>query len=298
MRQIIAIILLVLIGLGSAASFQSTIVSSGSSLPANCVVGGIYEKTGTSAGLYICLATNTWSGPLAVSGATGDVTAASAFGTDNRLIRSDGTGKGVQASGVTLDDSDIVTGLKYDAEGTGNTLTIPSIVYFNMGVCQDTTGALGFSFPATGTAPTSNCLTETNIRTGEARFDDDGAEREVQSHFTLPDDWTGTVDMKGKWRSADTSGSVVWQVQTACVADGEKDPSWNTVQKVTDAAKGTTLQENDFSLSSVTTTGCAAGEEFFFRIFRDSDDASDDLATSSDGIARLIAVRFIFRRAM
>lgn len=42
---------------------------------------------------------------------TGDVTAASAFGTDNRLVRSDGTGKGVQASGVTVDDSANVSGV-------------------------------------------------------------------------------------------------------------------------------------------------------------------------------------------
>ncbi len=45
-----------------------------------------------------------------VSG-TGDVTAASSFGTDNRLVRSDGTGKGVQASGITVDDSDVVSGV-------------------------------------------------------------------------------------------------------------------------------------------------------------------------------------------
>lgn len=42
---------------------------------------------------------------------TGDVTAASAFGTDNRVIRSDGTGKGVQSSGVTLDDSNNLSGI-------------------------------------------------------------------------------------------------------------------------------------------------------------------------------------------
>ena len=52
---------------------------------------------------------------------TGDVTAASAFGTDNLLIRSDGTGKGVQASGITIDDSDNVTGV-----GTLNSLTLPA----------------------------------------------------------------------------------------------------------------------------------------------------------------------------
>lgn len=39
----------------------------------------------------------------------GDVTATSAFGTDNVLIRSDGTGKGVQSTGITIDDSDTLT---------------------------------------------------------------------------------------------------------------------------------------------------------------------------------------------
>ena len=41
----------------------------------------------------------------------GDVTAAAAFGTDNRLVRSDGAGKGVQGSGISVSDSDVVSGL-------------------------------------------------------------------------------------------------------------------------------------------------------------------------------------------
>jgi hypothetical protein len=43
----------------------------------------------------------------------GDVTAAAAFATDNRIIRSDGTVKGVQSSGVTIDDTNNVSGLGY-----------------------------------------------------------------------------------------------------------------------------------------------------------------------------------------
>jgi hypothetical protein len=42
-------------------------------------------------------------------GGGGDVTASLNFGNDNRLIRSDGVLKGVQSSGVTIDDSDNVT---------------------------------------------------------------------------------------------------------------------------------------------------------------------------------------------
>lgn len=56
----------------------------------------------------------------------GDVTAAANFGTDNRLIRSDGTGKGVQVSLVTVDDGgnmDITLGnLSVKGGGTDGTL--------------------------------------------------------------------------------------------------------------------------------------------------------------------------------
>jgi hypothetical protein len=47
-------------------------------------------------------------GPQGEAG-TGDVTAAAPFGTDNRLIKSDGTAKGVQATGVAVDDSNNVS---------------------------------------------------------------------------------------------------------------------------------------------------------------------------------------------
>jgi len=39
------------------------------------------------------------------------VQAAAAFGTDNRLLRSDGTGRGSQATGITVDDSNNITGV-------------------------------------------------------------------------------------------------------------------------------------------------------------------------------------------
>lgn len=57
-----------------------------------------------------------WSTPAG----GGDVSASANFGTDNRLIRSDGTTKNVQSSGITVDDSDNISGV-----GTLNTHTIP-----------------------------------------------------------------------------------------------------------------------------------------------------------------------------
>lgn len=48
-----------------------------------------------------------------------DVAAAGAFGTDNVLLRSDGTGRGVQATGIVVDDSDNITSKLSLLEGTG-----------------------------------------------------------------------------------------------------------------------------------------------------------------------------------
>ena len=43
------------------------------------------------------------------NGGTGNVTAAAEFSADNRLIRSDGTDNGVQASGITISDTDTIS---------------------------------------------------------------------------------------------------------------------------------------------------------------------------------------------
>lgn len=65
-------------------------------------------------------------GAVGGGGGTGDVTAASSFGTDNRIIRSDGTGKGVQASGLTLDDSMNLSGV---AALNANSVSVIDSVY-------------------------------------------------------------------------------------------------------------------------------------------------------------------------
>lgn len=48
---------------------------------------------------------------LTIPSGSGDVVAASNFGTDNVVIRSDGTSKGVQHTGVSIDDSNNITGI-------------------------------------------------------------------------------------------------------------------------------------------------------------------------------------------
>lgn len=82
--------------------------------------GDVTELALGSSGTYLKSNGATSAPTFDTPGGSGDVTAASAFSNDNRLIRSDGTGKAVQASGITLDDTDNLSGV-----GTLNTHTIP-----------------------------------------------------------------------------------------------------------------------------------------------------------------------------
>ncbi len=186
-----------------------------------------------------------------------------------------------------------------DAEASGNTITVPFVRDVPLANCIDATAASPLNLPGAALAPVPTCVSGTNVRLAVLKFDDDGAERQIQGAFYLPADWAGAIDLRGKWRAADTSGNVAWQVATACVADAEtSDPAWNTAQVIQDAAKGTTLQQNDFAQAGITATGCTSGELFTWKFFRDSDHASDDLATATSGEADLISLAWTVRRAM
>lgn len=164
---------------------------------------------------------------------------------------------------------------------------------YKAAICQGPNVSLGFSGFSAST-PTAACVTGTNSVFGVAQFVDTST-MSVQDHFQLPSDWVGAIDANIVWRSTQTAGNAVWQIQTACVADAEvADPSWNTASTVTDATKGTTNQFNTASLTAITTTGCSAGEEFFFKFYRDPSNASDTLAATSDLISVLFTIRRTF----
>ena len=114
--------------------------------------------SGDAAGSKFLSAAGGWATP---SGA-GDVSAASSFGTDNRVIRSDGTGKGVQSSGITIDDSDNVSGMASLLLPNANGLRIRD---------SDASHYLGITPPAnltanrTFTLPTNDEDTAVNLGT-------------------------------------------------------------------------------------------------------------------------------------
>lgn len=190
-------------------------------------------------------------------------------------------------------DTVTVTNKTYDAEGTGNVLTIPRRIWFPAAGCNNATAGNIWDLPASNPAVAA-CKTGTNTQMGVLDFAD-GSNLSAQITYALPSTWTGTVDANIKWLSSGTTGNVVWQLSTICVADAETDdPAFNTASTVTDATKGTTLQTNDAAITGVTATGCAAGELMHLKIQRDSAHASDTLAAT----ARLIGVELVIRESL
>lgn len=195
---------------------------------------------------------------------------------------------------VTASSTTTFTNKTLDAEGTGNIITVPFTVYLPAAGGTAAAPASVWNLPATNPA-VAVVTAGTNTIQGTLDFADGANTLNAKTDFMLPADWTGTIDARIKWFTAAISGNVVWQLSTICVADGEtNDPAFNTASTVVDAAKGTTLQTNDAAITTVTVTGCAAGELMHIRIARDPAHASDTLADT----ARLIGIELKLRRAL
>ena len=165
-------------------------------------------------------------------------------------------------------------------------------VWLPAAACQNVTASVLWDvFPTL--PPVAACVTGTNTVKGVAEFADGADTLSMQVTVMLPADFTGTLDATFKWYTSAITGSVVWQMATVCVGDAETDdPAFNTASVVIDAAKGTTLQLNDATITGVTITGCAAGELMHVKVLRNPAHASDDLAAT----ANLIGVELTTRR--
>jgi hypothetical protein len=195
---------------------------------------------------------------------------------------------------IILDATNTVTktGLTLDCiNGAGNNCTTSSYIYYPMGVCQGSTAGSGLSLPVTGPAVAA-CLTGSNTQQGTLDFAA-ASDLSVQGSFVLPLDWSGTINVYGKWMNTAGSGNVVWELQTACVASGEStDPSFTAAAgSATDAALGSSF-ENDFTMTAVTMTGCAAGETFYWKVRRNAGAGSDTF----NNTARLLRLQFLVLR--
>jgi hypothetical protein len=182
-----------------------------------------------------------------------------------------------------------------NVEATGNTLTTVSRIWIPAASCIGNQAALNWDDDPAQNEPAAACVAGTNVTKAVADFVDT-AINAMQTTLLLPSDWTATggVDVRVMWFSPATTGSVVWQIATSCVADGETDdPTFNTASTVTDAAKTTANLMNEAVLTSITVTGCAAGELLHLRLLRDPNHASDNL----NNTARLYGIELTLRRA-
>lgn len=169
----------------------------------------------------------------------------------------------------------------------GNTIIS---VALPVGVCQGTTATTGFALPSSN-APVSSCVTGTYQKLAVLQFPA-GVASTMQHHLQVPynTDCTQAMNLVLKWRAAAITNSVTWGIKTIFTADGVVlDTAWNTASTVAAAPQGTTLQLKTSTISGFTKTGCAAGSEMFFQIYRDS-------ADTMTGDAELISAQLQYSR--
>lgn len=184
---------------------------------------------------------------------------------------------------------------------TTGTIILPFHFVWTAAVCQNATASGGYSTPTTlGAAAT--CVS-TTAASGDpayasATFVTGGNNTEAHGHFPLFSDWTGAIDLTLKWNSlSNASGDVVWQVQFGCTATGEVPTSISfnaNTFTATANQTGTTAAFNISTKTGLTTTGCAAGEQAFFIVHRDTDTAGDTL----DQDVQLLQIDFTYRRTV
>lgn len=242
-------------------------------------------------------AVNYW---LSRNGAAGSpaTVGVDAFGASTNInfnIVSKGTGV-VQANGAevtTAANTTTFSNKSLDVEATGNNFTDVISEYWAAAGCNNTTAGPVFNL-TTSLQPSPVCNTISSHTKGVLDFPDLDGLYQAHTEYLLPTGWTGVIDVKFRYYNVGTTGNTVWQVQTRCIADGEViGGAFNAASTVTDAVKGTTLQMNDATIGSITTTGCAAGEMLELIFGRDRTHASD----TATGVVSLMGVEFTFRRA-
>lgn len=196
---------------------------------------------------------------------------------------------------LTTSDTQTVTGKTLDVEATGNVVTIQRRIRLRAARCNGTTPSLGdFELPTSGAA-TLACITGGNTVQGVLEFAD-SVTSTVQAHIKLPDTWTGVIDLYGDWRSSATAGNVVYTVRASCSGQSESsDPAWGSTNTITDAAQGTTNNQNTFTRTAISTTGCTAGEWLHLEFGRDGANGSDTI--TGGAVAQVFNIDVLLREA-
>jgi hypothetical protein len=166
----------------------------------------------------------------------------------------------------------VITNASLDVEGTGNNFTTYDEVWQDAAGCDNATPGHIWDVP-NANAPTPFCDTGTNTQKAVLAFGDT-TDVAIQGKFRLPTGFTGAIDWIPRWKAAAITGTVGWCLQLVRVPVGAtSDPAFPAQAGgncVSDTTQGTTLQENEATVSGATCTGCIAGDLVYWRISRDA----------------------------
>jgi hypothetical protein len=103
------------------------------------------------------------------------------------------------------------------------------------------------------------------------------------------------ITLQLTWRTSAITGNALWQIQGQCVATGAVPGSFSASTALTaSTAAGTTLQWTQTAVLTMTTSnalsGCAAGNIFMFRLYRDHQNASDTITATEELIQAVFGV--------
>lgn len=257
----------------SGAASRTRPTRTGAALPGTCSVLDMFGRTSDNT-LHFCGPANTWN-QLGVSGA-GSSFSAITNGTNTTATMTVGTGSTLTFSGSGVNNANQFKGNATVAVadgGTGLTTAFARTAFITAAECSNATAAPAWDLP-TSNAPTATCF-GTSYRFGALAYAD-SANQTGSFYFPLPAGWTGAIDFTGYAFVNATSQSVKLTVATVCVAASEDilNPTFNSAQTVTVTSPGTANQLFTFTQASMTTTGCAAGENLILKVGRDTTDTS------------------------
>lgn len=209
-----------------------------------------FTVAGTSGGIPYFSAASTWASSAALA--------------SGQFVLGGGAGA---APTATFSIVPVVNG------GTGIGTAWARTIWTDSAGCNNATAGNSWDLPTTN-APTPTCY-GTSLRFGALDYAD-SANQSAFFTFPLPTGWTGNIDFTAKAFVNATSQSVKLTIATICVAVSEDilNPTFNGAQTVTVTSPGTANQMFDFTQTSVTTTGCAAGEMMTIKVGRDVTDTS------------------------
>ena len=186
------------------------------------------------------------------------------------------------------------TNKTFDAEATGNTITLPFKVTLVAAGCDASTAGTAWDLPTAGGMGKA-CL-GTGVRFGVLTAAD-GSTSAAFNHMRTPSDLTGAVDILVEY-TGDTSSAnnIRTQISIACAAENEDllSPTFNTASAQNTAGPATAGQRKTATFTGVSIANCTPGEHGFLKLERIGGDAGDTYT----GVAQYLSVEITARRAM